>query len=543
MTRVGWKTLAAATAALGMAWFSPASPAAEESRPEIVVAVNALARTLEPAERDGNIEMRIVYSIFDTLIRQDFLNPMPDGDTRLVPALAASWKRIDPRTLEVTLRKGVKFHNGDEMTADDVVFTFSPERLRGPHPALAYGPRYFGHLEAVEKIDRYTVRFVTAQPDLILEKRLSSYAAFIVNARQWLEIKARVDKENAGKPADQQADWKQTALKEVRWNPVGTGPFKFMSWRKDGYIRLEAFDDYYMGRPTARRLTFRVVPEVAARIAGLVSGEFNVAVDIPPDQIDTLKRYKDIAVRPVVLDNVHVIVFNTANPVLQDKRVRQALSLAIDRKLLVKALWKDMTRIPNGQQLPDFGALYDKNRPGYTYDPEKARALLKAAGYHGQAIDYRLIPNYYLNSLEAAQIVQEMWKKVGFNSEIKMAENFDRVRTPDVGAYAWSNTFRLPDPVGNLLVNWGTLSAIQKTLKYWTPSDEYKQLEEIVATGSDTQARAKAFQRMLDIFEDEMPMTILYSPLEVYATAASVQWKPYAQYFMDFRPYNLKFGK
>jgi len=506
-----------------------------------VVAVNSLARTLEPAERDGNVDVRIVYSMYDTLIRWDFLNPMPNGDTRLVPGLATAWKRIDPRTLELTLRKGVKFHNGDEMTADDVVFTFSPERLWGKDSALAYGRPYFGHLEKVEKIDAYTVRFTTAEPDLILEKRLSTYASFVVNARQWLDIKARVEKENAGKPTDQQKDWKQTALKEIRWNPVGTGPYKFKSWRKDGFIELEAFDDYFMGKPTAKKVTFRVVPEVAARIAGLVSGEFNIAVDIPPDQIDVLKRYDDIELKPVVLDNVHLIVFNTTHPVLKDKRVRQALSLAIDRQLLVKTLWTGMTTIPNGHQLPEFGELYNKDRAGYVYDPKKAEALLKEAGYKGEAIDYRMIPNYYLNGMEAAQIVQEMWKKVGFNVELKMAENFDRVRTPDVGVYAWSNTFRLPDPIGSLLVNWGARSAVQRKTKYWTPPEEFNNLESIVETGTEMAARAKAFQRMLDIFEDEMPMTILYSPLEVYAVNKKVQWKPYEQYFMDFRPYNLTF--
>ena len=539
MNRNRWKTTMAALAVAGVALSSATAMA--DDRPEVVVAVNSLARTLEPAERDGNVDVRIVYSMYDTLIRWDFLNPMPNGDTRLVPGLATAWKRIDPRTLELTLRKGVKFHNGDEMTADDVVFTFSPERLWGKDSALAYGRPYFGHLEKVEKIDAYTVRFTTAEPDLILEKRLSTYASFVVNARQWLDIKARVEKENAGKPTDQQKDWKQTALKEIRWNPVGTGPYKFKSWRKDGFIELEAFDDYFMGKPTAKKVTFRVVPEVAARIAGLVSGEFNIAVDIPPDQIDVLKRYDDIELKPVVLDNVHLIVFNTTHPVLKDKRVRQALSLAIDRQLLVKTLWTGMTTIPNGHQLPEFGELYNKDRAGYVYDPKKAEALLKEAGYKGEAIDYRMIPNYYLNGMEAAQIVQEMWKKVGFNVELKMAENFDRVRTPDVGVYAWSNTFRLPDPIGSLLVNWGARSAVQRKTKYWTPPEEFNNLESIVETGTEMAARAKAFQRMLDIFEDEMPMTILYSPLEVYAVNKKVQWKPYEQYFMDFRPYNLTF--
>ena len=102
-----------------------------DSRPDIVIAVNKLARALEPARKTGNVDVRVTYSIFDTLIRRDFLNEKRGAGAKLIPHLATSWKRINPSTLVVKLRKGVKFHNGDELTSEDVAFTFSKARMTG----------------------------------------------------------------------------------------------------------------------------------------------------------------------------------------------------------------------------------------------------------------------------------------------------------------------------------------------------------------------------------------------------------------------------
>ena len=129
--------------------YSSAPLRAADSRPDLVIAVNKLPRGLEPADNTGNVDVRATYSIFDTLIRRDFLKPDTDGGAKLIPGLATSWKRINPTTLELDLRKGVKFHNGTEFTADDVLFTFSEERLRGKKAALPCGS-YFAYLRCGE---------------------------------------------------------------------------------------------------------------------------------------------------------------------------------------------------------------------------------------------------------------------------------------------------------------------------------------------------------------------------------------------------------
>jgi peptide/nickel transport system substrate-binding protein len=510
------------------------------ARDAIVIATNELARGLEPGSDTGNPDVRVIYSIFDTLIRRDFVNPLQGGGERLVPHLAESWTRVDARTLDVTLRRGVKFHNGDELTADDVMFTFSPERLWGPGSAIVEGRAYFGHLDKVEKLDERRVRFVTKEPDLVFESRLATYTSWIVNARSWLQHKDAIERQNAALPQDRRRPWLDGALRLMRWTPVGTGPYKFRDWRNNEHIALDAHEDYFLGRPAARAIQFREVPEIAARIAGLVSGEFHMITDVPPDQVGLLRRYPDLSVVQAPLENSHILVFNTADPLLGDKRIRQALSFAIDRDVLNKALWDGQAYVPTGHQLPSFGPMFLEGRPGYRFDPARARALLAEAGYRGQRIGYRIIPNYYQRGGEASQILLEMWKRVGINVELEAVENFTQVRARGLQIHPWSNTFRLPDPSGAVLVNWGPNALIQTRFQNFKAPPEFNQAAAALIGGETMQARRAAFARLLDIFEDEMPMTMLYNPIAIFAMRRNVSWTPYPIHYMDFRPDVLK---
>jgi peptide/nickel transport system substrate-binding protein len=526
----------------------PTVPArAADDRPNLVIAVNKLPRGLEPADNTGNVDVRATYSIFDTLIRRDFRKPGPNGEADLVPGLAASWQRISPTTLEFELRKGVKFHNGEEFTADDVLFTFSEERLRGKNAAIPAGRTYFGNVVTVEKLGPYKVRVVTKEPDLVLEHRFSSYASWIVSKKEYEAHKAKgeeaVKAAGVAKTKDAMTTWLDFALKEENWTPVGTGPYAFKDWKSDDYVRLVANDAYFMGQPAAKSVTFKQVPEVSARIAGLVSGEFDMIVEIPPDQIPVVEGYKDLTTKSVVLENSHVLVFNTTDPQLKDKRIRQALSLGIDRQKLVATLWHGKTYTPNGHQLSSFGPTYDKSRVGYRFDPEAAKKLLQAGGYKGDPVSFRIIPDYYTNGMEAAQIIQEMWKAIGFNMKLEPVENFVAIRDKGVAIYPWSNTYRYPDPAGAIYVLWGPNAPVQKKFKLWEAPNEFNEAMNTLVTSGDQKERAAALKKGLDIFEDEMPATILYNPISTYSMRKGIDWTPYPIYYMDLRPDNLKIKK
>ncbi|GHV55288.1 ABC transporter substrate-binding protein [Deltaproteobacteria bacterium] len=499
----------------------PCGAEAADARPNIIIAVAENPATLEPAQELSNVGTRITYNVYDTLIRRDFLADGSGTAAVLAPHLAESWKRIPGNGLELVLRKGVRFHNGDELTAEDAVFTFA--RLLAPDTPLQEARAYFIGFERLEAVSPYIMRIYTKNYDPLLEHRLSSWASWIVNKKAYQSM----------------------GMAAFSKKPVGTGPFKVKAVIPGERIELESFDDYFMGRPTAKNLTFTVVPEVAARMSGLVSGQFSMAVNIPPDQLDLLSSYPDIDVRSIVLANSHLLVFNTSHPILKDKRVRQALSLSIDRQALNKALWHNKAVVPLNYQYPEFGPLYEPDRKGYVYDPEKASALLKEAGYKGETITYHTQSGYYLNSLAAAQIMLEMWKKAGINVDLKVIENWKQVRDEDIMIRNWSNSVRYPDPAGCLWMNWSPLSNPQRLWKTWDKESaaKFNALGETLDRTADMKERKAVTQALIDEWDDAAPATILYQPLESYAVRKNIEWKPYSFYYMDFRPYNLRIGK
>jgi len=495
-----------------------------QDRPDLVVGVADLPPTLEPAKELSNVGTRVNYSIFDTLLRRDFLSNEGGGGAELVPGLATSWKRIDALTLEVKLREGVKFHNGAPLTAEDVAFTFSPERLTGENALLPEGPAYFSVLKEVKIIDPTTLHFITKAPDPLLEQRLASWASWIINKEDW-QAKAATD---GGVPMF----------------PVGTGPYKLDTYKADESIRLVANDDYYDGEPTAASVTFREVPEPSTRIAGLVSGEFDIITNVAPDQIDQINSYDGIETRSVVLANAHVLVYNTTDAVLDDVRIRQAMNLGIDRNLLNEALWGGKAVVPNGHQFEEYGDMYNPDFVGLEYDPERAKALLAEAGYNGELIRYTTQPNYYLNSLPAAQVIVEMWKEIGLNVELNVIENYTGVDNSTIQVRTWSNSTRYPDPVGGLWNTWGPFGSPQRALKSWVGTENLERFNELGRTLESTvelAVRQKSAWEMLEIWKTDAPGTVLYQPLETYGVAKDVKWQPYTFYYMDLRPYNLSF--
>ncbi len=490
-----------------------------DKRPPLTVAVAALPATLEPARELSNPGTRVTYSIFDTLIRRDFLGAPDGGGSELKPHLATRWERKSASELIVSLRQGVKFHNGDELTADDVAYTFRVGRLRGDKPEIPEGRAYFGVLDTVDALDRYTVRFTTRVPDVLLEQRLASWCSWIVNKRHYEAV----------------------GLDGFSRNPVGTGPYKFAKMVSNDYIALDAFDDYWMGRPTARSVTFRAIPELAARVAGLVSGEYDLITNIPPDQAGLIEAQKGVETRSVVLANIHLLTFDELGPLTADKRIRQALSLSIDRQKLVDTLWLGKAVIPEGANYPEYGQMYLEGRK-IAFDPDKARALLKEAGYKGQPIVYRTLPNYYTNALDAAQIIVEMWKEVGINASVQVVENFNQMRAAGQQVGNNSNSTRLPDPLGAIWVSWGPDSEFQRA-RNWTTTAVFNEAGRALEKETDPAKRKALFKTMLDAWEDEAPGAILYRPLEIYGVKKSVKWRPTTFYFMDLRPDNLSFDQ
>ena len=445
------------------------------------------------------------------------------GKLERTPGLATAWKRIDAATVELRLRPGVVMHDGRTMMAEDVAFSFGSERMFGdklPADIPAIARRHWPALARVEIVDSFTVRFINARPDVTMEGRLSAGGSEIVSRAAWL----------AG------GSWQANASK-----PVGTGPYRLRNFEPGVALVLDAHDAYWGGRPPLRSVRFIEIPEASARIDGLLSGQCQFACDIPPDLIATVEQDKNFEVQGGLVLNHRIVTFDKHHPALVDARTRLAMAQAIDGKTIVDALWAGRTRVPPGLQWEFYGDMFV---PGWTvpaYDPQQARALLKAAGYKGERIVYRIRNDYYTAETETAQVLSEMWKAVGINVDIEVKENWSQVldKAGPRGVRDWSNSAVFDDPVSSIVNQHGPDGAQQADGEWMNA--EMNDLSRAMESSTDIPARTRMFARMLQICERDDPAYIVLHQNAVFtAKRRDLPWRAPPSFFLDFSPRNWR---
>lgn len=317
----------------------------------LAMRTNALI-TFDPAMyRDRETEA-VMRNIFDALT-------FPTREGQVQPHLATEWRVIDDVTYEFDLVEGVTFSNGEPLTADDVVFTFDRILTEGAVGG-ATSPRsgLLGPLDHVEKVDDDTVRFVyeTTFPQELLLQALTHFQIV---------------------PQDYIAEVGDAGFAEA---PIGSGPFTFVRGTLDSQVVLEANGSYWKGAPRLQTLVFRMMPEASTRIAALLSGEVHIIQAVPPDLVDRLSGVPNVQVYTAPGTRSYQIELNNAKPPFDDVRVRQALNYAIDWDSILTNIYRGYAdRLATGFLPSGFG--YDANLAPYPYDPEKAKELLREAGY------------------------------------------------------------------------------------------------------------------------------------------------------------------
>jgi len=343
---------ALALAVLALIVGAPGSTRAASPEGQLTWGVHiSLAPTwFDPAETPGIITpFMVMYALHDAMVK-----PMPGQP--LAPSLAESWTASeDALTYEFVVRRGAKFHNGDDVTAEDVKFSF--ERYRGAaHKVLK------DRMAAVEIPDAQRVRFKLKQP-------WPDFLTFYVGATGagWIVPKKYVER---------------VGDEGYRKAPVGAGPYKFVSFTPGQELTLEAFDQYWRKTPSVRRLVFRVIPDEATRLAALKRGEVDIAYSIRGELAEELQRTKGLTLKPTVIQATFWLYFadqwDPKSP-WHDQRVRLAARLAIDHKTINQALTLGHSKV-TGSIIPENFEYYWQP-PTPTYDPAEARQLLAEAGY------------------------------------------------------------------------------------------------------------------------------------------------------------------
>ena len=505
---IGAATIVAATAA---------QHAAAAERRDIVVAAPAITTTLDPMGWNSNVNERISNNVLESLVEYDY-----DKNT-FRPMLATSWKILDDKTIDFTLRQGVKCHNGEDFDANDVMVSMGPKRYAGEGaPGWPNGRYFFGNITSVEIIDRYNVRFRSNIPDPLMLSRLSTWMSQMVCGDAYLAAPS----------------WEEWGRKVV-----GTGPYKLVELKARQSIALAAFDGYW-GKPApARTVTFKVVPETAPRVAGLITGEYDLITEIVPDQFDTIEKSGKATIEGGPLASLRVILYDKRHPALADPRMRQALSYAIDRKLIADTLFKGRVGVPHSIQMSAFDNMYIKEHKSIGYDPAMARKLVAESGYKGQEIAYRYRQDYYTGEVQTAQILQAMWKAVGINIKLELKESADDIvgakAPPGLGIYNMSNAAYWNDPVGQFwrLYQPGGLVQGYKT---WSNPEFGALGTDLLST--DKAVRRAGFAKMLQIYDyTDPPGTTLHDIPMFYGVKKGVSWRGGLTSFMDFRAGNLSF--
>jgi peptide/nickel transport system substrate-binding protein len=326
-----------------------------------------------------------------------------------VPGLATEWKTLDPTTWEFKLRKGVKFHDGSEFTAADVVASMErvPKVVNSPSPFTAYTKQ----IQRIDVVDPYTIRFKTATPYPLMPTDLTQVA---IISKQFAA--ASTEDFNSGKAA------------------VGTGPYKVVKYVKSDRLELARNDNYWAGKTPWEKVTLRILPNDATRVAALLSGDVQVIENVPTSDAARMKSDKRISVSRVVADRLiylHLDSDRDASPFVTDKagaplaknplkdpRVRKALSKAINRPAIVDRVM-ETEAIPSGQLVADFLFGSTKNLQPEKYDPDGAKKLLADAGYpNGFGLTIHAPNNRYVNDAKVAQAVAQMLARVGIDTKV-----------------------------------------------------------------------------------------------------------------------------
>ncbi|KLU61986.1 glutathione-binding protein GsiB precursor [Peptococcaceae bacterium CEB3] len=367
---------------------SSGAPASGKPGGTLVIAESSDATKLDP-QLGTDIPSANVYfgKIYEGLVGQN-------DKMEIVPLLATSWQRVDPNTWEFKLRHGVKFQDGTPFNAAAVKKNF--DRILDPKTA---SPRasLFSMVKDMKVVDDYTIQFITSYPYTPLLVNLAHYAGCIISPKAIDDYGLKLGD-----------------------HPVGTGPFTFESWTPGQQITLVRNDNYWGQKAKVDKVVFKVVPEDATRVAMVQTGEAQLAEPILATDIDQITKSSSMQlIRTPALTNDY-LGFNVRKKPFDDVRVRQAIAYAIDTDAIMKGVFNNVGTKANGPMGPKvFG--YDPGLKGYPYDINKAKELLKAAGYPN-GFNTTIWTNNNATREKLAEVLQSELKGIGVNVQIKVME-------------------------------------------------------------------------------------------------------------------------
>ncbi|HDI59760.1 MAG TPA: ABC transporter substrate-binding protein [Desulfobacteraceae bacterium] len=353
---------------------------------DLVVAVDTPPRTMNPHGSDADANLSVMANFFDGLLQ------LSGGEFK--PALAERYEHPDLLTWKFFLRKGVTFHNGNAFDAKDVKFSF--ERLSDPE--VSEFTNTGKSIDTIEIIDDYTVVIKTKEPIPWFANNL--HQIFIMD-------KESTEARDPG---------------EVGQKPIGTGAYKLVEWVKGSYLRLEANENYWEGAPPIKTVEVNPITESSTRFAALVSGKVDLVTGVPVELYDKVAANPKLeTINRPARRAIFLALGNAPGAPAADIRVRKAIYMAIDEDEIVEKVMRGQAT-PTAQ-VPDPATIgYNPDLQRYPFDPAKAKALLKEAGYeNGFEITLAAPNDRYVQDAQIAEAVAKYLAKVGIkvNLDVK----------------------------------------------------------------------------------------------------------------------------
>jgi peptide/nickel transport system substrate-binding protein len=474
----------------------------------IVFALTGDIAALDPAQAYDFTTNPVVNSVTEGLLRFS-----PKGE--LQPNLAVKWESPDPTTYVFTLRKGVKFQDGSALTVEDAVFSLNRVRDAATASPLAW---MLGSVKDIAKVDGSTLKITLSHPDAQFRYALATTAGHVISKAYYEAHKANFGKPDGGL--------------------LGTGPFKFVSWKVGSEIALERFKDYWdkANGPFVDKALFKIVPEGATRIAGLKTGEIDATALIPLDLLSVAQKLDNVELQGVEGFTDDWVAFNTSRAPFDDPQLRKAVIYSFDAKSLLDAIVKDAgvpaANLPVGPALwtyaKDKWQAYQSKAEGYAYDPAKAKAAL-AASKHPKGARGKILTDGDSLRLNAAQAIQAGAKAIGVELEIEKLSNeeltsrqFSGKRDYDVILGGWGSDY--PDPAANVQPFLSSANAGDGGSNF--AAYKNKRVDELLdqqAVLSDDSRRADLLIEALATANADAPYIFIDHPKIFYASSKKVK--------------------
>lgn len=477
------------------------------SKDSMIVVVATDPGSLDPHDNVQQQKHQSTRQIYETLV-------VYNDDGELIPWLAESWEYEDDVTLVFKLRQGVKFHNGDELKASDVLFTFKRMRDDNTPAAMQVNKVDFDKSEAV---DDYTLKLVTTEPYALQLPMLENPLCGIISEKSYTESGGDFNKA-----------------------PIGTGPYKVVNFKAGDSLTLEGFEDYWIaGQPYVKNLTIRYINDASSRAIEAESGGSDIVYEISANDVDRVRENPNINLVSAMGANTSYLYLNLAHEPFQDPKVREAVWYAVDIPSAIDIAYGNFGKLADGVISPGIDGRHpDMSSYFPTQDIEKAKALLKEAGYENGFTTEISCNSSDQQRKDFCEVIQAQLAEVGITVEINVMDSaaWSTYLSEGKGPMCIYGLTASTGEAGRTLFRW-LPDTSEWALSSWENQEYYDTISKALVT-TDTAARNELYYRCQEmLMENYIVLPVWHKELNAACQpdVAGFRITPsYEQHYLQF---------